>query len=463
MAGIKFRFENLHFEASVSRAKYSFSYRSWPAQKVRSLLSARIFFILFHKCRLCYFSTLIGLLISSVSFAQKPLNLDSILKDIELNNPSLRAYDNLIRGEDAKVEGAGALMAPMIGAGTFMTPYPGANMVSDGDKGALMISAEQEIRNPFKTRAKREYLKTLSKTYFYEKNMRFNELRSKARQLYFDLLIANRKYSIQKENQQIMMNMKKLAEIRYPYNKSSLDQVFKAEGKVYESENMLLMTESEIRSGKIALNSLMNRKANAVLDIDTFYKVTFRPIADLDTSYFSETRSDVIHMQHDIHSMETNIKAMRQEARPDLKLRFDHMVNYSGMMPAQFTAMAMLSIPIAPWSSKMYKSEVKSMSYQKQAMQQKKEAMLIEMLGMARSMESEITAMQKQLSNYESKILPTMKKALKASMLSYQENKGELSMVLDSWETLNMSQMNYLSQLQKYYQMITDYEKIIER
>ncbi len=65
--------------------------------------------------------------------------------------------------------------------------------------------------------------------------------------------------------------------------------------------------------------------------------------------------------------------------------------------------------------------------------------------------------------NYEKKILPSLQKYLKVSILSYQENKSDLNTVIDSWEALNMSQMNYLDQLQKFYQMIVEYEKNIER
>jgi len=397
------------------------------------------------------------------SFAQKTLTLEEIIREIELNNPSLKSYEAMIKSQEAKVEGAGAWMAPMVGAGTYMTPYPGSKMVGEGDKGAFMVSAEQDIPNPAKAKAQREYLKSISQTYFYEKNIKFNELRASARQLFFDLLIATKKYKFQKENQQIMQNMKKLAEIRYPFNQASLSQIFKAEGRVYESDNMLIMTEGEIRSKKIALNTLMNRESLTALSIDSNYKAVFNPIANLDTSYFAETRSDALHMQHDIHAMQANIKVMKQEAKPDFRLRFDHMDNYSSMMPGQFTAMGMISIPIAPWSSKMYKSEIKAMNYQKTSMQQQKQAMLIEMLGMARGMESELLTMQKQLDNYENKILPTLNKALKTSMLSYQENKGDLNMVIDNWEALNMSQMNYLNQLQRFYSMIADYEKVVER
>jgi outer membrane protein TolC len=199
------------------------------------------------------------------------------------------------------------------------------------------------------------------------------------------------------------------------------------------------------------------------LQIDTSFQVNFIPKADLDTAYFASSRSDILNMQHEINVMKKNINLMKQEAKPDFRLRFDHMSKYSAMMPRQFTVMGMLSIPIVPWSSKMYKSEIKSMNFEQEAMRQQKAAMLSDMLGMTRSMESELTLMQKQLANYEQRIVPSLQKYLKVSILSYQENKSDLNTVIDGWEALNMAQMNYLDQLEKFYQMIVDYEKNIER
>ena len=154
---------------------------------------------------------------------------------------------------------------------------------------------------------------------------------------------------------------------------------------------------------------------------------------------------------------------MRQEAKPDFRIRFEHMANRGKMMPDQYTLMGMISIPIAPWSSGMYKSEIKSMQFEVEAMNLQRQAMLTEMAGMSKSMETELIAMQKQLSNYEAKILPALGKNLKVSMLSYQENKLELPVVIDSWETINMAQMNYLDQLQRFYKMIVNYERNIEK
>ena len=400
---------------------------------------------------------------SKLAFGQLVMSLDQILEEIKSKNVGLKAYDNRIQSKDAKVDGAGAWMAPMVGAGTFMTPYPFQGMLGENDRGALMISAEQDIPNPAKVKAKREYLEAQSLSDVFAQSELFNQYKARARQLYLGLLIDYKKITYQEENKRIMETMKKLAEIRYPFNQGGLNQVFKAEGRSFESENMILMTESSMRSKKIALNTLMNRSADMDFQIDTSFKVVFVPKADLDTAYFASSRSDILHMEHEINAMKKNIVLMKQEAKPDFRLRFDHMSNYSTMMPRQFTVMAMLSIPIVPWASKMYKSEIKSMSFEQEAMRQQKSAMLTDLLGMSRSMENELFAMQKQLANYEQKIVPSLQKYLKVSILSYQENKSDLNTVIDGWEALNMAQMNYLNQLEKYYQMIVDYEKNIER
>ncbi|WP_276347980.1 TolC family protein [Daejeonella sp. JGW-45] len=409
------------------------------------------------------FILLVLLAVSTIAYGQEVLTLDKVLQEINANNPTLKAFDSQVKSQDAKVEGAGSWMAPMVGVGTFMTPYPGSMVMDEADRGAWMLSAEQDIPNPAKTKAKAKYLAAQSSITRAAQAAQANQLRARAKQLYYELLVADKKIAFQKENQTIMGTMKKLAEIRYPYNQGSLSQVFKAEGRLYESENMILMTESEIKSKKIALNALMYRPVNSDFTVDTTKKVVFTPLAVLDTSYLATNRSDIQQMDRSIRAMELNINQMRQEAKPDFRIRLEHMSPRAEMMPNQYTLMGMISIPIAPWSSKMYKSEIKSMNFEREAMRQQKEGMLSEMLGMTKSMETEVLNMQTQLRNYETKILPALNKNLKVSMLSYQENKGDVNTVIDGWEAVNMSQMNYLEQLQKFYQMIVEYEKNIER
>jgi hypothetical protein len=77
-------------------------------------------------------------------------------------------------------------------------------------------------------------------------------------------------------------------------------------------------------------------------------------------------------------------------------------------MPNQYMLLGMVTIPIAPWSSKMYKANVKGMSGQIEAMKRERESILNELQGMTASMVNEINTLNQQVSNYEKRIVPAL-------------------------------------------------------
>jgi outer membrane protein TolC len=132
-------------------------------------------------------------------------------------------------------------------------------------------------------------------------------------------------------------------------------------------------------------------------------------------------------------------------------------------MPSQFMLLGMVSIPIAPWSSKMYKANIQGMDKEIEAMKNERVAILNELQGTTNSMASEINTLIKQIENYEKRILPALRRNQETLMLAYEENKEELSMVIDAWETLNMTQLQYVETVQKYYEVRVSYEKELEK
>ena len=111
----------------------------------------------------------------------------------------------------------------------------------------------------------------------------------------------------------------------------------------------------------------------------------------------------------------------------------------------------------------MYKANLKGMNWEIEAMKNERSAILNELQGMTSKMVSEIKTLKKQLENYQQKIIPALNKNYETVMLGYQENKEELPLVIDAWETLNMTQMQYLDTLERYYEMIVNYEKQLEK
>lgn len=392
------------------------------------------------------------------------LSLDSVLALVDRNNPVLQEYDKKAKALDAYSDGARSWMAPMVGVGPFMTPYPNETTMGESEKGAWMFTLEQEIPNPSKLRATRSYLASRAAVEQEGRAAQFNTLRAEAKLLYYDWLIAEEKLEILKENEKIMELMLKLAHIRYPYNQGTLGNIYKAEGRLGEVRNKLIMTRSDIESNSYRLKTLMTVPLSDSIMVDTSTQVVFQPDPIIyDTTALGEHRSDVRQIDKTIQAMRLNQRLQTFMAKPDFKIRFDHMQPIGNNMPRQFSAMAMVSIPIAPWSSKMYRAEVKGMEYDIEAMKKGREALLTETQGRLTGLSSQIAHLKEQIDNYTVKIIPALRKNYQTVMLAYEENREALPMVIDAWEAMNTAQADYLEKKSAYYTMIVNYEQELEK
>lgn len=392
------------------------------------------------------------------------MSLDSVLAVIDRQNPMLQEYDSKVNALNAYTEGAKSWMAPMVGFGPYWYPYPGQTLMSEAEKGMFMASIEQDIPNPGKLKAKKNYFASKADVEKQGRAIQFNALRAEAKSLYYKWIVAEKKKITLTESEQIIELMLKLARIRYPYNQGSLGNIYKAEGRLHEVQNMMLMTSGDIEESSYRLKTLMNLDSKDSLMVDTTTFISFKSDQLMyDTSSLSAQRSDVKQINESIEMMRLNQQFQRTQAKPDFRIRLDHMDPRGEGMPQQFSVMAMVSIPIAPWSSKMYKAEVKGMQYDIEAMKKNREALLIETRGMLAGMATQLNRMQQQLTNYQTKIIPALRKNHETVMLAYEENREQLPMVIDSWEALNMAQVEYLDKLELYYNMIVSYDKELEK
>ncbi|RNI31804.1 TolC family protein [Rufibacter immobilis] len=412
--------------------------------------------------------TVLLLLLGTVAHAQSPvMPLDSVLNRILKDNPMLQEFEYRAKAQNAMAKGARSQMAPMVGAGVFMYPYPGQmNMegqeMGGQDDAMYMTSVEQDITNPAKLKAREKY--QLSKAAIEEagRGMTFNQLRAQAKTAYYQWVVLEKKKSVLLESQRIMQFMLKLSKVRYPYNQSSLGSIYKAEGRLGEVENMLTMTDSEIEMKNIQLNMLMNLPPENRFSVDTTVQATVLAVLP-DTSSLSAARSDIRQIDRTIESMQLNLRLENLQRKPDFGIRFENMMPRDRMMPQSFTLMGMVSIPIAPWSSKMYKANATAMNLEIQGMRKGRENLLNEARNMVASMALELQAKRTQVQNYEKKIIPALRRNYETTLLGYEQNTGQLPQVIDAWEALNMAQMEYLNNLEQLYLIGVNYEKELEK
>nr|WP_294898957.1 TolC family protein [uncultured Pedobacter sp.] len=393
--------------------------------------------------------------------AQEVVTIDSVLNAIKTNNPELKIYDEQVKQQDALVASASAWKAPMVGVGTNMTPYNNFSRAPEMRGGSFVISAQQEILNHSKSETEKDYLSAQSAITKAQKTDNLNELKALARSYYYEVVLEQKKAEFIGQNIEILSTLKKVAKIRYTYNKADLAQIYSLDANIYEANNKLTTALANAHIGKIKLNVLMNNSYNAPLKVDTTLNISHYLVENIDSVVAN--RSIMKETEAQINSLQLANKMITNEAKPNFNVSFDHMMTYNNTMPNEFSLMAGISIPIAPWSAKSYKSKLKANEFERSALQLEKDNLQNKLRGMIKSYEQHLAHMTTELETYQKHILPSFQKSYEVMMLNYQENKTDLSAVLNSWKELNDSQIDYLNLYNDYFKMYVEYEKNVER
>ncbi len=392
------------------------------------------------------------------------LGLEEIITKVEAEYPLVLQYDSRIKSLQSKVEGSKSWMPPTFSFGLNSFPYQ-LEMIKRKDDpmnwAALMFSAEQMIPNSAKLRAKGGYYSSLKQVQQNNAEWTKNILRTQVRILYYQRIVAEHKLGLIAENRELLKLFINISESRYTYNQADLSTIFKAKAKLKELNNMETMAKAGVTESNIGLNTLLNLPTETPFTIDTVVVLKNYDSIMLVQDTASVQRNDITSMTSSIRSMELNRSWMATGRKPDFGLRASHMSMFG--MPNQFSIMGMVTIPIVPWSSKMYKSEVKSMTHEIQAMNLERENMKL----MATRMINEKLAMLKyerqQFDNYQKDINPLYKKNMEANLLAYKQNTGNFFVLLDAWDMLFMKQLEQLEKLNLLLRLQAEYEYETER
>ncbi|MFY9308676.1 MAG: TolC family protein [Bacteroidia bacterium] len=395
------------------------------------------------------------------------LTIDSVLNRIEKNNPELKMYDAQINAYNAYADGAKSLEPLQVGGGFFMTPYNVSMWKGEGEQsaspgmGSFMISAQQMFSNPKKLNANASYMQSMSSVEKETKNATKNEMFGMAKMNYSELQVMKKKLKILDESEELINYLIQSTEIRYTYGMDKLNSYYKAKAMLGDIQQMILMTNVEIKQALVNLNTLMNRDKDMEFEIDTAIVLKSYEVSMVDTSAISSNRSDYKALEQNINLLKAKQIYEQSKLRPDFGIKYDHMFAF-GTQPQQFSLMAMMTIPMVPWSSKMYKSSVAGLNYEIEAVTSQQQAMVNNTSGTLQRLKSQIKNKKEQILLYEKTIIPSLRKNYQVTLLAYEQNTEELFMALDAWQNLKVAQLGYLELLNNLLQFQVQYEKELE-
>jgi len=273
--------------------------------------------------------------------------------------------------------------------------------------------------------------------------------------LYYSRYIGEKKQTIINESEDLLKLLLTTAEEKFSSNQSQLQTIYKAKARLTELGNMQLMLQQTIEESNIGINTLLLRDVDTSFEIDTLIAPNHYANIFSDTGSVS-TRSDITAMSKYITSMKLEQTVMQKGNLPDFGVRAEHMQMIG--MPNEWSLMGMMTIPIVPWSSRMYRSETKSIGFQIQSMEQEKLTMEL----MAKRMLSEKIVMlnyeKKQYDNYTKEIIPAFENNLQVNLLAYNQNTGDFFVLLDAWEMLLMKRVEAYDKLFNILKLEAEYE-----
>ena len=406
-----------------------------------------------------------------VAFSSKAqtLKLSAIVDSITLLHPVVKMYDNEIRSMDEAAKGAKSWMPPEFSTGFWMTPYNPSRWkkMDDGmggtkeGMGQYMIGGQQMFPNKNKQNADAAYMQAMSSVEKEKKNASLNELISDGKQFYYEWLILEKKLSVIAQNEKLLDFMIRNAEIRYKNGLEKISAYYKAKAALGNLQNMRLMIENDIREKRIRINALMGRNALVDFDIDTTYNLADYSNFEFDSTLFYNNRSDLKAVDKEINLTWLKQETERQGLKPQFGIRYEHMFGFGGL-PMQYSLMGMVKVPLKN-SSRMNKANIESLKWKANTLQSQKQMMLNEYSGMAYAMRNELELKKKQMKLYDENIIPALRNNYKTMQLGYEQNTEELFMLYDAWETLYMTQQEYISLLGQALQLQVNLERLIEK
>ena len=388
------------------------------------------------------------------------MTLKDVLSTIDAAYPQLQSYELKMKSVRSLVEGARAWMPPTVSVALDRFPYQ-LDMIKQKEdpmnQAGIMLSVQQMIPNPHKLSTKKEYVASLEQVQINELEWQKNILHFTARLYYLRRFTAEQKLKLLTENRDLLNLLIKTAKDKYAYNQADLGTIFKAEGALSELTNMEKMLLAQIAESTIGLNTLMNREKGSTFLIDTL----IIPI-DYSGDFLEHVtaaeiwRNDILSMQNRIQTMKLNQRWMASGSKPDFGIQFSHGQMFG--MPNQFSIMGMMTIPIVPWSSKMYKSEVKSMGFEIDAMEKEKSTMQLMAEQMVREKITMLRYEREQLNNYDINVIPSYQRNMESTLLAYRQNTGNFFVLLDAWNMLLMKKMERIDKLGQVLTVQAEYE-----
>ena len=391
------------------------------------------------------------------SFAQ---SVDSLINEAMLNNPYLKSIEQKIYSGQYRAESVDYLPPPTLGVQFDQIPIKEINIWNSAISNSLSLSQMFPLGGKLSAMNKVE-LQNVEVTKRDYDSYKIN-LIAQIKMQYYNIWQIERKLDVQQGTIDLLNNILSSVDVSYQVNRINQADLLTIKSEVASNNAQLVILKKQREAEIYKLNKLLGRKLNSN-EI-----VIEKSIAEDSLTYSQdELETILIDSNPSLRKMGTMIemnKAMvnanNSELVPDLMIEGMFMrmpqgmiltsqsdISMIGMEPASteymYSLMASITLPFVPWSSGKYSnkeeellSDIKGIEYEKNNMQR-------EMITELQTAFVKLKTAQELINLYTKEVIPSYEQAAESQLANYQNNRTNITTVIDSYRMLLMQRMNF--------------------
>jgi outer membrane protein TolC len=320
------------------------------------------------------------------------------------------------------------------------------------------VGIEQMVAYPSKLSTRKEIAIVQSEHAHHEHAEKILDVLTQLKSTYAMLWFARQVLQINRENQQLLLQVQQIVRANYAAGRASQPEVLRTNIELERLKSEEASLHQEITSAESMLRATLNRSNDAAVG-----RVELEPFTPLQVSYAEllafarEHRPMLIHDSLSIVEGALRISLMKQEYIPDFKLSFEY-VTYPGQMRSTWTAMAGVSIPFAPWTLSKTSARVQEATSEEAMRRSMFRATSNMLTSLVRDSYAKVKSLEIKVQSFTTSILPQTEQSLNATLTEYRTGRSSFLMLLDTYKMYQEIKMESAMARMKYEQGIADLE-----
>ena len=320
------------------------------------------------------------------------------------------------------------------------------------------VELMQMIPFPTKLSARRSIANLLSEHAHHDHMEKIIQIIAELKTGLAMLWFGRESLSINSSNQQLLKRVLKVAETSYAVGKAPQADLLKTNIELAK----LIADEANIHEQLATAESMVRRILNRPSEIplgrvELSLPFTLPALNELLT-YAEHHRPMLVHDSLNVLEKEMNVRLMRQEYIPDLRLSVEY-VRLPMTMENRWSVSAGISLPFSPWTLSKASSRVQEA--------ESEQMMLSSMYTSAKSMvqsqiqskHAALQAIAAQLRQLQDVVLPLLSQSIDLLLTEYENGQTSYLMVLDAYRMYNDMRRDRAMTLMRYHEALSSLER----